>query len=302
MHQQLCRIVAGALWLAASGASQAALNVLACEPEWADLAQRLGGERVKVASATTGTQDPHHVEARPSLIARTRNADLLVCTGLELEAGWLPLLVEQSGNARVARGRPGYFEAGAFVTPLEVPARVDRADGDVHAQGNPHLHLDPRNVARVADALARRLAEIDPAHAADYAERHRAFAQQWSEAQRRWTERAAPLKDVALVEHHRSLTYLVEWLGLRREGTLEPKPGIEPSAAQLNALLKHVQQRPVKLVAHMTYQDGRAAQWFGQNAQVPVVALPLTVGGTPQAKDLFALYDDILARLLSALK
>jgi zinc/manganese transport system substrate-binding protein len=302
MHRKLRSMVAGVCWLVASGASQAALNVLACEPEWADLAQRLGGEHVKVSSATTGAQDPHHVEARPSLIARTRNADLLVCTGLELEAGWLPLLVEQSGNAKVARGRPGYFEAGAFVTPLEVPARVDRADGDVHAQGNPHLHLDPRNVARVADALARRLAEIDPPHAADYAERHRVFAQQWSEALRRWSERAAPLKGVALVEHHRSLSYLVEWLGLRREGTLEPKPGIEPSAAQLNALLKSVQQRPVKLVAHMTYHDARAAQWFGQHAQVPVVALPLTVGGTPQAKDLFALYDDILSRLLNALK
>jgi zinc/manganese transport system substrate-binding protein len=291
-----------ALLLIAPAIGHAALNVLACEPEWADLTLRLGGDRVQVSSATTGLQDPHHVEPRPSLIARTRNADLLVCTGMELESGWLPVLIEQSGNGRVAPGKSGWFEAGRYVTPLEVPARVDRAEGDVHAQGNPHIHLDPRNIERVAEALARRLAELDPQGAAQYTERHRAFAVQWSEAQRRWLEQAAPLKGVALVEHHRNLSYLLNWLGMRSEGSLEPKPGIEPSAAHLNAVLKTVQQRPIRLVAHMTYQDGRAAQWLGQNARVPVVALPLTVGGTEKAKDLFSLYDDILARLLGAVR
>ena len=282
--------------------SHAALNVLACEPEWADLATRLGGDRVKVSSATTGLQDPHHVEARPSLIARTRNADLLVCTGMELEAGWLPLLIEQSGNGRVAPGQPGYFEAGSQVTALEVPSRVDRAEGDIHAQGNPHIQLDPRNIARVAEALAKRLAELDPQGASGYAARYQAFDTQWSEAQRKWLQQAAPLKGVALMEHHRNMSYLVHWLGMRSEGSLEPKPGIEPSAAHLNEVLKTVQARPIKLVVHMTYQDARAAQWLGQNAHVPVVALPLTVGGSENAKDLFSLYDDILSRLLAAVK
>ena len=289
-------------FLLASAAAQAAVNVLACEPEWADLASRLGGDRVRVSSATTGLQDPHHVEARPSLIARTRNADLLVCTGMELEAGWLPALVEQSGNSRVAPGRPGLFEAGRFVVPLEVPAQVDRSQGDVHAQGNPHIHLDPRNVARVADALARRLGEIDPDGASAYGTRHQAFAAQWADAQRRWLEQGAELKGVALVEHHRNLSYLANWLGMRIEGSLEPKPGIEPSAAHLNALLKSLDQRPIRLVAHMTYQDARAAQWLGTNAHVPVVALPLTIGGTDKAKDLFSLYDEILARLREAVR
>ncbi len=282
--------------------SHAALNVLACEPEWADLAARLGGDRVKVSSATTGLQDPHHVEARPSLIARTRNADLLVCTGMELEAGWLPLLVEQSGNGRVAPGRPGFFEAGRHVAALEVPARVDRADGDIHAQGNPHIHLDPRNIARVAEGLARRLAELDPQGASQYAARHQTFATQWSEAQRKWLEQAAPLRGVVLMEHHRNLSYLVNWLGMRTEGSLEPKPGIEPSAAHLNAVLKTIEKRPIRLVAHMTYQDGRAAQWLGRNARVPAVALPNTVGGSEKAKDLFSLYDDIVSRLLAAVQ
>jgi zinc/manganese transport system substrate-binding protein len=296
------RLAFSLLMAVATAAAQAAVNVMACEPEWADLAARLGGDRVSVTSATSGAQDPHHIEARPSLIARTRNADLLVCTGLELEAGWLPALVAQAGNSRVAPGGPGFFEAGRHAAVLDAAARVDRAHGDVHAQGNPHVHLDPRNVARVAEALARKLAELDPAGAEGHAARHRAFAAQWAEAQQRWQAQAAPLKGVAIIEHHRSLTYLAAWLGMRTEGTLEPKPGIEPSAAHLYVLLKGLEQRPVRLVTHMTYQDARAAQWLGSQARVPVVALPLSVGGTPQAKDLFTLYDDILARLLAALK
>jgi zinc/manganese transport system substrate-binding protein len=281
---------------------RAALNVLACEPEWADLTTRLGGDRVNVSSATTGLQDPHRIEPRPSLIARTRNADLVVCTGMELEAGWLPVLLEQAGNARVAPGRPGYFEAGRQVTALEVPSRVDRAEGDIHAQGNPHVHLDPRNVARVAQALAQRLAELDPQGATQYASRYQAFAAQWDAAQARWLEQAAPLKGAAYMEHHRNLSYLANWLGMRGEGSLEPKPGIEPSAAHLNALLATIDKRPIRLVAYMTYQDGRAAQWLGEHARVPVVALPLTVGGSEKAKDLFSLYDDIIARLLVAVR
>jgi zinc/manganese transport system substrate-binding protein len=296
------RAAFAALLLTVVTGAHAALNVLACEPEWADLAQRLGGDRVTVTSATTGLQDPHHIEARPSLIARTRNADLLVCTGMELESGWLPVLIEQSGNSRVAPGQPGFFEAGRVVPPLEVPGSVDRAAGDVHAQGNPHIQLDPRNIARVAQALAQRLAQLDPAGARAYAEREKAFATQWADTQQRWLAQAASLKGATFVEHHTSLSYLADWLGMRRVGTLEPKPGIEPSAAHLNALLKVVQQQPIRFVAHMTYQDARAAQWLGKNANVPVVALPLTVGGTPRAKDLVSLFDDIVARLLAETK
>src|SRR5436309_44698 len=155
--------------------AHAALNVVACEPEWAALAKELGGDKVTVSSATTAMQDPHHIEARPSLIARMRGADLVACTGLELEIGWLPVLVQQSGNAKVAPGAPGFFEAGRQVTPLELPIRLDRSEGDVHAQGNPHIQLDPRNIAKVADALAGRLAQLDPGNAALYRERLQSF-------------------------------------------------------------------------------------------------------------------------------
>src|SRR3954453_19583563 len=133
--------------------AHATVNVFACEPEWAALATEIGGDKVKVSSATTALQDPHRIEARPSLIARTRNADLLICTGMELEIGWLPILLQQSGNQKIAPGQPGNFEAGRLVTPLDVPTKLDRSEGDVHPGGNPHIQTDPRNIARVGEAL-----------------------------------------------------------------------------------------------------------------------------------------------------
>src|SRR5436309_3117629 len=176
--------------------SMAALNILACEPEWAALAQELGGDKVKMSSTTTAQQDPHRIEARPSLIARARSADLLACTGLELEVGWLPILLQQSGNPKIAPGQPSYFEAGPLVQRLEVPTRLDRSEGDIHPGGNPHVQLDPRNIARVAEALSKRLAQLDAANASFYQTRLNEFSTKWSAAIAKWEQQAAPLKGV----------------------------------------------------------------------------------------------------------
>src|SRR5258706_15845621 len=146
----------------------AALNVFACEPEWGALAQELGGDKVSVYLATTALQDPHRVEARPSLIARIRSADLLICSGAELEIGWLPLLLTQSGNSKIQLGTPGYLEASQYVTKLEIPKVIDRALGDIHPGGNPHIHTDPRNISKVAAVIEERLAQLDPASADTY--------------------------------------------------------------------------------------------------------------------------------------
>ena len=289
-----------ALLSLAAGPAHAALNVLACEPEWAALATELGGDLVKASSATTAQQDPHRIEARPSLIARARNADLVLCTGLELEAGWLPVLLRQSGNAKVAPGQPGFMELGLLVERLDVPARVDRADGDVHAAGNPHIQLDPRNIARLVQPLAARLATLDPANAAQYQARAQDFAARWSAALQRWGQQGAPLKNVAVVEHHKNMAYLLNWLGMRSLGTLEPKPGVEPSAAHLNQLLARLQQQPARMVLYAGYQDAAPSRWLAEHARITAVELPFTVGGNAQAKDLFSLFDDTLARLLAA--
>ncbi len=282
--------------------SHAAVNVFACEPEWAALATELGGDKLKVTSATNALQDPHRIEARPSLIAKTRNADLLVCTGLELEVGWLPVLLQQSGNAKIAAGQPGNFEAGSFVTRLDVPTKLDRSEGDVHAAGNPHIQQDPHNIAHVADALAQRLAQIDPVNAAYYSARHKDFSARWKAAMQKWEQQAAPLKGVAMVEHHKNMEYLSHWLGLRTVGMLEPKPGVEPSAAHLGELLNQLQRQPAKFVVRAAYQDGRASQWLSEHAHIPAVVLPFSVGGGDKAKDLFGLFDDTVQRLLEAAK
>lgn len=292
-------IAASFLALTALPAS-AAVNVLACEPEWAALATELGGNKVKASSATTALQDPHRIEARPSLIARARNADLLVCTGLELEAGWLPVLLQQAGNPKIMSGQPGNLEAGVLVSRLDVPARLDRSEGDVHAAGNPHIQLDPRNMLRVADALAQRLGQIDPANAGYYQNRHRDFTGRWNTAMQKWNQRATPLKGVAIVEHHKNMTYLLNWLDMRSVGTLESKPGVEPSAAHLTRLLGQLQRQPAKMVLRAAYQDARASRWLSERAHIPAVVLPFTVGGSDRAKDLFGLFDDTLDRLLEA--
>ena len=285
-----------------SASAHATVNVLACEPEWESLVNELGGDKVKVSSATNALQDPHRVEARPSLIARTRNANLLVCTGLELEVGWLPVLVQQSGNSKIAAGQPGNFEAGAFVQRLDVPGKVDRSDGDVHAAGNPHVQQNPHNIALVAVALAKRLAELDPANAAYYQARQKDFSARWDAAMLKWEKEAAPLKGVAVVEHHKNMEYLMSWLGLRQVGTLEPKPGVEPSAAHLSELLNQLQRAPAKMVIRAAYQDGRASQWLSEHAKIPAVVLPFSVGGDDKSKDLFGLFDSTVQRLLDANK
>jgi zinc/manganese transport system substrate-binding protein len=286
----------------AASASHAAVNVLACEPEWAALAMEIGGDKVKASSATTAMQDPHRIEARPSLIARTRNADLLVCTGLELEVGWLPILVQQSGNSKIVAGQPGYLEAGTLVPRLDVPTRLDRSEGDVHAAGNPHIQQDPRNIARVADALTQRLSQIDVANASYYQQRHKDFSARWTAAVQKWTQQAAPLKGIAVVEHHKNMAYLLNWLGMQSVATLEPKPGVEPSAAHLSELVSQLQRQPAKMVLRAAYQDARASEWLSEHAQISAVVLPFTVGGSDSAKDLFGLFDDTVKRLLDGAK
>ncbi len=293
MRSFVALVLASAAWPAL-----AALNVFACTPEWGALAQELGGGKVSVYTAATALQDPHRIEARPSLIARARGAHLVVCTGAELEVGWLPLVLAQSGNPKIQAGQPGYFEAASAARLIEIPARVDRSMGDVHAAGNPHLHLDPGNIARVAKSLAARMAALDAQNASVYIERDLAFQARWRESTARWEREAAPLKDLPLVVYHKDLSYLIAWLGMRAVGSLEPRPGLPPSAAHLAELLAALKRTPARAVVRSAYSDPRAADWLAREAQVPSVLLPYTVGGTARATDLFGLYKDTIARLL----
>jgi zinc/manganese transport system substrate-binding protein len=302
MRPALRQALAALALLMAHGEAALAHRVVGCEPEWAALAEELGGSMITASSATTGLQDPHRIEARPSLIAKVRNADLLICTGVGVEEAWLPILLRESGNERIQPGQAGYLVAGDYVAKLDIPPVLDRALGDVHAQGNHHIQGDPRNMLLVADELAKRLARIDPAHRSYFDARHRSFAERWQAAIKRWEIEAAPLKGAALVEHHKAWTYLCRWLGMRELATLEPKPGLQPTIAHLQELLTSLQRERAQFIVRASYNSPRASEWLAARSGIPIVVLPSTVGGTKDARDLFRLYQSIIERLLNAAK
>ena len=280
----------------------ASINVFACEPEWKSLAEELGGERVSTYTATTAYQDPHHIEARPSLIAKIRRADLVVCSGSELESGWLPLLLRQAGNSKIKPGNSGYFEAAAVVERLDMPANLDRSSGDVHASGNPHVHLDPRRIQIIAKALFNRLSVIDSQGSEYYRQRFDNFNLRWNQAIKLWQQQARELKGQRIVVHHRDWVYLFDWLGLEIAGALEPKPGLPTTAGHLMNLTQTLKTQPAKLIVHTPYQNPRAANRLSQITNTPVVELPYTVGGAEQVENLFDLFTVTIEKLKGANK
>jgi zinc/manganese transport system substrate-binding protein len=296
--KQWLKICFGIVVWASAQSALAALNIFACTPEWGALAKEIAGDKASIYIATNALQDPHRVEARPSLIARARNSDLMVCTGAQLEIGWLPLVQTQAGNPKIQSGQPGYFEAARFVTMLDVPSMVDRSQGDIHPGGNPHIHLDPRNIAKVAAALSERMAKLDAADAEGYRQRTKAFLERWQQAIVRWEQQAAPLKGMPLIVYHKNLSYLIAWIGMRELGALEPKPGLPPTASHLSELLALLKREPAKAIVLASYNDPRGGDWLSEQAKIPVVILPFTVGGNDKAKDLFGLFDESIARLL----
>jgi len=278
----------------------AELKVFATVPEWGALAKEIGGKHADVFTATSGMQDPHRVEARPSLIARARNADLVVATGADLEVAWLPVILRNSSNPRVQPGQPGNFEAARAVRMLEVPTRLDRAEGDVHAGGNPHIQTDPRNILKVGEALTARMAQLDAANAAEYQANFKNFTERWKAAIVKWEASAAPLRGIHVVTQHKAFPYLYDWLGILEVATLEPKPGVEPAVSYLAQVMNDVTTQKPRMVIRAAYNSPHPAEWFSEHAHIPAVVLPFTVGGSDQAKDLFSFFDATLAQLLRA--
>jgi zinc/manganese transport system substrate-binding protein len=293
-------VLTATLGLTLASRDAAALSVFACEPEWAALASELGGDKVEVFAATKGLQDPHQIQARPALIARLRNAELAICTGAELEIGWLPVLQRSAGNGAVQPGQRGFIAAAEQIGLKEQPTRLDRADGDVHPAGNPHIQTDPRNIARVAAVVTQRLIDLDARNAEHYRARAADFDQRWRAAIARWETQAAPLKGLPVAVEHRSWIYLLDWLGLREVGAIEPKPGIPPSSGYLAQLVAELPRKGARMILYAAYEDPRSAQSVAQRIGIPAVLLPFTVGGSDAAKDLFGLFDDTVARLLAA--
>ncbi len=282
--------------------ASAKVNVFACEPEWKALVETLGGEHVKAFAATSAFQDPHYVEARPSLIAKTRQADLLVCTGAELEVGWLPLLLRQSGNASIQESELGFFLAAEQVERIEIPTVLDRSQGDVHASGNPHVHWGPYRLLAIAKALSERLIRIDSDNTDDYQANFRAFEGMWKKQIKSWETQAAQLKGKKVIVYHKNWSYMMNWLGIEAIGDLEPKPGIPPTSAHLASLLKKVRSTGADYILVANYQNDKGALWLSQKTNVPVINLPFTVGGSEKATDLVSLYNEVLTRLTTGVQ
>ena len=275
----------------------AQVRVLACEPEWAALAQAVGGDGVVVHSATHGRQDAHHVRARPSLIAKVRRADVLFCSGAELESGWLPVLMQRGARHVIQPGQPGHIMAADHVAVLDQPETIDRSHGDIHPSGNPHVHLDPRNVEILASELVRRLERIDPGNADAYRSRLASFRADWAAAMKAWRSRVAGLRGMKVVVHHEAWAYFLRWAGLTRVASLEALPGIPPSASHLQDVLEQSRGAGAEVILLAPYEPRDASDWLSARTGIPVVELPYTVGGHPEAGDLVSLFDVTLKLL-----
>ncbi|MBT8103903.1 MAG: zinc ABC transporter substrate-binding protein [Gammaproteobacteria bacterium] len=296
----MMRMMLTLLLVVSAHSASARLNIFACEPEWAALATEIGQSLVETYSATTALQDPHYIQARPSLIAKVRQADLVICSGAELEIGWLPALLQKANNRRVMPGKPGYMEASNHVLRLDATTSVDRAQGDIHPLGNPHIQTNPHNLAAVARVLGRRMASIDPDNAEAYHEGLADFLERWEAAITEWETRAAPLRGARAITHHNSWVYLERWLGIEGAANLEAIPGLPPTATHLSRLTSEFREGGADFIIRSPYQDARPSEWLSEKVGITAIVLPLTVGGTEQAEDLFSLFDDIIGRLLNA--
>jgi len=278
------------------------INVFTCEPEWQALAQELGGDKVTTFSATTGMQDPHQVQARPSLITKMRNADLLICSGADLEVGWLPVLLRRASNSKISVNKPGYFFAANHVKLLGAPKIIDRSQGDVHAAGNPHVQTNPKNIALIAKALVKRMKTIDPNNAAYYQNKTDNFLARWKQAMRKWKKQVRALKGSRFIVQHASWDYLMDFGKFEQVATIEEKPGIPPTSGHLADLVNQFKNNPADIIIHAGYQDERASKWLSKRSGIPTVTLPFTIGGNDKATDLFSLYNDTFAILTNTLK
>ncbi|NNF16010.1 MAG: zinc ABC transporter solute-binding protein [Gammaproteobacteria bacterium] len=280
--------------------ARADLNVFACEPEWAALAAEIGAENVTTYSATTALQDPHYIQARPSLIAKVRRADIVICSGAQLEIGWLPLLLQKANNRKILPGTEGYVEASSLVKRIDTTTNVDRARGDIHPMGNPHVQTNPRNISVIATELTARMMKLDVANAPAYQTNYNSFARRWSEAIERWEQQALPLKNKRAITHHNSWVYLARWLGIEVVANLEEIPGVPPTAGHLSTLVNRFDTNSVDFIIRSPYQDVRASKWLAERTGITAIELPLTVGGTTDATNLFTFFDAIIERLLAA--
>ena len=297
---RLFKIILVGLFCATSNVAHSMVNIFACEPEWESLAKEIGGGKVKTFSATHAMQNPHYIRARPSLINKAVKADIIFCSGAGLEVGWLPLLLQKASGS-VQPGTEGYLMASEFVNVLEKPIVVDRTMGDVHPEGNPHVHLNPHNIFLLAKELTKRLELIDATNQSFYRSRFNSFALRWKEAINRWEKNSSDLKGMQVVVHHKTFSYLIDWLELTEVASLEIKPGIPATASHLERLLQQFKIKSPDAIIRTPFEPDNASIWLSEKTSSPAIVLPYTIKGNDNSTDLFALFENSINLLKGAL-
>lgn len=298
MKRILSAMIAVCLLSTAGGAAAEKLRVVTTTAELAAIARAVGGELVEVKAIARGDQDPHYLEAKPSYMSLVNKADLLIYNGLELEIGWLPLLVQGGRNPRVLSGQPGNLEASASIPVLELPSgELDRSQGDVHPLGNPHYTLDPRNGLIIAQTIATRLQILDPGDAETFSRNLKQFQQELQQHIGQWERRAKDLRGRRVVTYHKNLEYLADWLGLVVADYIEDKPGVPPSPRHIAELVDHMKRDGMQVILYANFQEAMAPERVASQANALALALPISVGGEPGIATYADLFETILGRL-----
>lgn len=281
--------------------AQAKINVFACAPEWAALAKEIGGDLVKVKSATTAFQDVHHIRAKPSLLAAMRKADIVFCSGSALESGWLPILTKKAGSPDVQPETMGWIMASDYVEKLEMHHKhIDRSMGHIHPEGNPHVHLNPNHISDISSVFVERLFVLDQGNLAAYDASHKKFESHWNAKLKEWEEKTEDLKGAKVVVYHNAWAYLLDWLEIDVVASLEPKPGLPATASHLQKVLDKVKSQDVKAILVAPFERKDAAKWLSSKSGIPILELPFTVGGSEKADDLTSLFDETIKVLVNA--
>ena len=295
-------LVLGVGLLAVSATGAAKLKVVTTIPDLADMTRQIGGDQVDVTSLATGVEDIHAVPMKPSFAVRLNRADAVVLLGLEAEHAFLPALLEAARNPKILRDTPGYIDCSVYVTPLEVPNRIDRALGDQHPMGNPHYNADPVMAKEAARAIADGLSRLRPEHEADFKKNLADFEEKLDAAIARWEREAAPLRGKKLVSYHPDLIYFAERFGMEPVGTIEIRAGVDPTPGHIADLEERMQREKVDLVVRELHYPAGLAETVARVTGAKLVELPVMVGGVPEAKDYISFIDYDLQTMLKAVK
>jgi zinc/manganese transport system substrate-binding protein len=265
-------------------------------PYIGDLTQKIGGDKVEVFALAKGTEDPHFIVPKPSFIAKLRGADLVIINGAGLEIGFIPVLINQANNPRIQTSK-GFLDLSQQINLIEVPASVSRSEGDIHPEGNPHFVLNPHNIPILAKAIKDKLCSIDPTNCQHYEKRLVEFLNHWNEKNRDWDRKLSDLKGKKVIQYHQLFNYFLSVYHLSRAGTIEPKPGIPPTARHIEELIDVAKSQKVDFILQDVYHEKKSGPFMAEKTGAKYILLPHDIGAVPEAKDLFSLFEEIVRRL-----